>query len=81
MQLPQEVKVGIEFGSIAGIVSELESREAALYVGVTWKVWVKMGWWERACAVAQYRLHLLIDAHVHHAYDQAAKQKAASNNG
>lgn len=57
------------------MVPELEEREAAVYTLVPWERWAELHWWDRSCAVAHYRTHLLIDMHM---YD-AQKQEAAAN--
>lgn len=48
-----------------GLVPELEAREAAVYVHVSWKDWCDvLDGRERAAAVAHYRTQLLIKAHI-----------------
>jgi len=68
---------GIEIHSdVPGCVSEYECREAAVYVHVPWSDWVsKLSAYERACAVAHYRLQILIRANVDDASHQAAERE------
>lgn len=63
--LPQRINPDIQFENyIAGIVTEYEARESAIYLGYTWTEWMQLHWFERASAVAFYRTHLSIQAHI-----------------
>lgn len=70
--------VGLEItASIPGMVPEFECREAAIYVGITWKQWLEdMSDYDRATAVAHYRVQLLIKAHVEDASATASERRA-----
>jgi hypothetical protein len=63
---------------IPGLVPEYECREAAHFVGVPWRGWLKLEGEERASAVAHYRMHLLIDAHVADASEKDADRRRAA---
>ena len=52
------------------MVPEFEEREAATFVQVSWAEWLEMDWQEKASAIAHYRAHNLIEAHVQHAIGQ-----------
>ena len=57
-------------------VPEFECREAAVFVHVSWKQWTEeMDGWERACAVAHYRVSLSLKAHVEDASERASKRR------
>lgn len=57
---------------LPGMVPEIDCREAAVYVGVTWQSWMSdMSSHDRAYAVAHYRVNLLLRAHV----EDAAQRK------
>lgn len=61
-----------------GEVPEYECREAAVYVHVSWFEWTtNMNGWERACAVAHYRTHLSLEAHVSDAAEKSSARKQA----
>ena len=67
--LAKRVSSGISIeAEVPGQVPEYECREAAVFVGVTWRDWqnVLLGE-ERAYAVAHYRMHLMLDAHMNDA--------------
>lgn len=53
----------------SGIVPEYEEREAAVFALVPWAEWDNLNWHERASAVAHYRTHYSIEAHVNDAID------------
>lgn len=58
------MKTGITFNSpIAGLVAQIEEREAAVFCGYTWKEWLNLERIERAAGVAHYRMHQLIERH------------------
>lgn len=58
-----------------GAVPEYECREAAVYTHVPWATWLTMDGRERAAAVAHYRAHLLIEAHINDASEKASEAK------
>lgn len=63
---------------LPGEVPEFECREAAVFVHVSWQQWVdNMDGWERAKAVAHYRVSLALKAHVEDAAERAANRKKA----
>lgn len=62
--LPRTVNSGIVVGQANGEVSEYDCRESCVYAHYNWMQWIELHWWERSMCVAQYRIHLLIDAHV-----------------
>lgn len=70
--LPKKFDAGIRINSMLGLVSEFESREAAVYSHYTPEAWPYLDWRERALAVAQYRCHFLVEAHVNAAAAKAA---------
>lgn len=76
--LPKRLDVGLQIErSVQGMVPEIECREAAVYVGVTWHSWEKeLTGRERAAAVAHYRIQLAIKAHTEDAV-QKAQHKAS----
>lgn len=75
--LPKRINIDISFESQLDLVPELEEREAAVYVNASWAEWCAMGWQERAAAIAHYRLHILIDAHIQDAIDRESRRKQA----
>lgn len=55
----------LEFESmLPGLVCDYEAREVAIFSGYKWVEWRKLEWFERASAVAHYRMHFLVEAHV-----------------
>lgn len=57
-------------------VSEFECREAAVFALIPWSDWVdKLDGWARACAVAHYRMNLLVKAHVDDAAERASRRQ------
>ena len=49
-----------------------------MFVHVSWDDWVnKLSTWDRACAVAHYRTHLSLEAHVQDAAEKAVKRREA----
>lgn len=74
--LSQKVRVGIEIhNELYGTVPEYEALEAATYCGYTLVQWLELDYTERASLVAQYRIHLSIEAHVQDAVTRAANRK------
>lgn len=73
--LPKQINVGLSFESTLGCVPEYECREVAVYSHCPWHVWVELDYFDRALAVAHYRIHHLIETHVHDAVDKASKRK------
>ena len=57
-----------------GLVSEYEEREAAIFVLCPWHIWTELEWQERAAAIAHYRVHFLVEAHVNEAAEKAANK-------
>lgn len=55
-------------------MSEYETREAMVYCNYNMIEWMQIDYTERARAVAQYRSHSLIEAHVSDAVDKAPKR-------
>lgn len=65
VHIRREVNSGIAVASpMRGVVPEFETREAAIYCGHKLNEWDDLDYWERCLAVAQYRMHNLIEAHV-----------------
>lgn len=56
---------------LPGLVPEYDCREAAVYVHVSWPDWLDLSGYDRAMAVAHYRIQLMIQAHV----EDAAQRK------
>lgn len=54
---------------------ELEEREAAKFVGYTWKQWAKLPRSERVAAVAHYRMDGLLRLHAADAAEIERKLK------
>lgn len=52
---------------VQGLVPEFEEREAAVFVHIAWEEWQVISGLERAKAVAHYRMHSMIEAHVNDA--------------
>lgn len=73
--LPVRINVGIQYLTDMGIVPELEEREAAVYCLIPWNEWYKLSWYDRSSMVAHYRMHLMIEAHIHDAEYQHMKQQ------
>lgn len=62
-----------------GTVPEFEEREAARYCALSWTDWTnKADWYDRAGAVAHYRTHLSVEAHLHDAAEFAANKQRAN---
>ncbi len=75
--LRHRVETGIEYVPLAdGYVSEYEQREAAVYCHYTPLEFGELPLGERARAVAQYRLHGLVEAHQQDAINQAMDRQA-----
>lgn len=70
------VATGIQFRRpVAGLVPEVEEREAAIFNGYTWREWRDLPYEERVDSVAHYRIHLLIETHKEDAVSSAIKRK------
>lgn len=76
--LTQKVNAGIAIASEHGEVPDYEAREAMIYCNYNMLEWMQIDWTERARAVAQYRTHSLIEAHVSDAIDKAPKRRGSS---
>ena len=67
---------------ILDTIPEFEAREAAQYVHCPWTNWMEnLTWFDRAKAVAHYRTHLSIEAHVADAVDRKAKSESNKRKG
>lgn len=77
--MPRTLDSGIEVGGgLPGYVPEYECREACVYAVATWYDWLHvMDGLDRAAAVAHYRVHLMIDAHINDAAEQRRARDAA----
>jgi hypothetical protein len=64
LTIKQTLNLEIAFETPAGLVPEYECREACVYLGYRWPEWEQLHWFERANAVAHYRTHALIEAHI-----------------
>lgn len=62
--LKNQVHPGIEIEQIEGVVAELELRETAVFVLLSWPAFLALSAEEQALAVAHRRMHNLIEAHV-----------------
>ena len=58
-----------------GWAPEFEIREAAVYCNYTPDGFRRLDWWERACCVAQYRLHQMVELHSSDAVNAAAERE------
>jgi len=74
LHLRRHVDVGIVIDSQDGIVPEYEDREACVFSNYNWTNWLELTGMERAYAVAHYRMHHTIEAHINDAYDKAGKR-------
>lgn len=76
-ELPKKFDAGISIDNkLPWAVAEFECREAAVFVQVSWFSWInEMSGWDRACAVAHYRISLLVKAHVEDAAERSARRK------
>ena len=80
--LRDRIQTGITLGRrVAGLVPELEVREAANSGHYNSTEFAALQFEERANVVAHYRLHHLIESHTQSAAEQASKQKAAAQRG
>ena len=61
-----------------GQVPELECREAANFALYNWREWLELEHEDRVMAVAHYRMHIAIEAHVNDASERAAERRARS---
>lgn len=74
----RSVRVGLAVESeVPGTVPIYEALEAAIYCGYTVSGWWDVDWLERARAVAQYRMHNLIESHVQNAINRETERKSA----
>lgn len=71
--LPKRINIDLEIPSEYGLVPEYEERETAVYVGYTWEKWLDIEYSERAKAIAHYRTHLAIEAHIEDAVDKKTR--------
>ena len=71
----QNVNTGIEIFSNNGFVPEYEEREAAVFALIPWSEWDNLSWYERAAAVAHYRMHNIIETHVNDAIESERRRK------
>lgn len=75
--LEKQLDSGIRTSPQWGQVPEYECRETAVYVKVSWRVWLfKMTAHERAEAVAHYRMQHLLRAHIDDASEKAARRRS-----
>lgn len=68
---------GIDTYAPSGYVSEYEVREAARFGNYSWSAWLELDYADRAVAVAHYRIHHLIEAHVNDAVDREIEANRA----
>ena len=69
------VRTDIEFeAKIPGCVPEYEEREAAVYCNYTPTEFRELPVWERGRAVAQYRLHKLVEVNMQDAVNRAEER-------
>ena len=73
--LRRKIDVGLAYPGENGMVPEYELREACVYCNYTWTDWLTLTTDERAMCVAQYRTHLLIEAHVNDAQNQHSESE------
>lgn len=59
-----------------GLLAEYEEREAALFGHYNWDQWSALPREQRLHGVAHFRLHNLIDAHLHAIGDARSRQAA-----
>jgi hypothetical protein len=71
----QTVNTGIAIQSNNGFVPEYEEREAAVFALIPWSEWDSLSWYERAAAVAHYRMHQTIETHVNDAVESERRRK------
>lgn len=70
------VETGIEMDPLLpGLVPLYEEREAAVYGHYNWREWRELEPQERAFAVAQYRMHHLIELHHGDALNAAMERR------
>jgi hypothetical protein len=82
VELRQGVQTGIQqIALLAGLVPEIEEREAALFNGYKWREWQETfplmepeGRWERAKGVAWFRLQNLKKSHIEDALNDSIKR-------
>lgn len=73
--------VGSVLSQTLGTVPEFECREAAVYVHMPWSEWEDPATTTeaRAFAVAHYRMHMAVDAHVADAQQKHMDKERAKN--
>lgn len=82
--LPQPkspIAVNISYGGDGITVPEFECREAAVYGHYNWTEWAELDHLDRAGAVAQYRLHHMIESHVQDESRKDSERKSRKNSG
>jgi len=58
------VNPNITFGRLLpNLVPQYEELEACVYVNYNYSQWRELTWQEKACAVAHYRMHRLVELH------------------
>ncbi len=71
------MRVGLAVESeVPGTVPIYEALEAAIYCGYSTARWWDVDYLERARAVAQYRMHNLIESHVQNAINRETERKS-----
>lgn len=68
VRLPPSKETGIRLTTDGIHVPEYEAREAAVYCHYNWTVFSDLPAYEQAACIAQYRLHIAIEAHTADAY-------------
>lgn len=82
LPVPQTVQTGILITApLAGLVSELDEREAARFGHYTWTEWQKIPHQIRVRGIAHHMMQTLIEAHVQDASEQATKARNLVRNG
>lgn len=74
--LPRVANSNITIAQTDGEVPEYDCREAAIYSHYNWTEWEQLHYSERAMCIAQYRIHMLIEAHVNAAAQTESKRNA-----
>lgn len=76
LAIKKTLNLEIAFETQPGLVPEYECREACVYLGYKWSDWEQLHWFDRASAVAHYRTHALIEAHINDEIRLDAETKA-----
>ena len=66
MEHPTQMAIdsGIKYRAlVAGMVPEIEERDASVFANYNWTDWRNLDWFERAKAVAHHRTHKLVQLH------------------